>query len=106
MSENDPLLQFLSRDASSPAPRAAEGYKITVVVGGARFTGHVLHPDSFLEDLLPSEELRSRYRASRHAEQEADDYLHLIVSASSAWPTNTNRHVRFRMDGIDAWWAE
>lgn len=105
MSDKDPLLQFMSADASSEQPLSKTGYKISVVVGGNRFTGHVVHPDAFLEDSL-TKELEERYREGRDASRDASEYLHLIASDGPDWSATTNRHVRFRMDGIAAWWAE
>ena len=105
MAHNDPLLQFISADASSEHPLTATGYKISVVVGGARFTGHVVHPDTFLQD-LESDEGEEQYRERQDASKDASEYLHLIASDGPDWPPNTNRHVRFRMDSIDAWWVE
>ncbi|MFI1726480.1 hypothetical protein [Streptomyces sp. NPDC020489] len=101
MSENDPLLQFLSEEASDGSPQAR---KISVVVGGVRFVGYAQHPDVFLEEHLSEE--HSQYRELRDAQAEAREYLHLIVSEGPGIPKRTNCHVRFRMDGVDAWWVE
>ncbi|MET8028962.1 hypothetical protein [Streptomyces avermitilis] len=103
MSEKDPLLQFLSGEASDDE-RTAEAHKISIVTGGARFVGYVQAPDVFLGEHLPEE--RSRYWERRDAQAEAREYLHLIVSEGHGIPERTNCHVRFRMDGIDAWWME
>ncbi|MCD9904574.1 hypothetical protein LUR56_39870 [Streptomyces sp. MT29] len=98
MSEKDPLLQLLAEeDTRRP-------YKLSIVVGGARFVGGVQHPDVFLNEHLPEE--RARYRERRDAEAEAREYLHLIVNEGPGIPKGTNCHVRFRMDGVDAWWVE
>ncbi|MDQ1022501.1 hypothetical protein QF035_000083 [Streptomyces umbrinus] len=106
MSYSDPLLKFISQDASSDSPQVQESYKISVVVGGLRFTGHVVHPQPFLDEALPARELDESYRVERGGLNEAGEFLHLLVSGGTDWPPNTNRHVRFRMNGIDAWWAE
>jgi hypothetical protein len=103
MSNNDPLLQFLSEDASSDQP-ATSGYKISVVIGGVLFRGYVQHPGSFLEELLP-DELASAYRA-RGVPRDASNYLHLLAEEGPGISNREKRHVRFPMDGIDAWWAE
>lgn len=102
MSEKDPLLQFLSEEASGDEPGPA--HRLCILVGGTRFIGYLQHPDVFLEEHLPAES--SRYRERRSAEVEAREYLHLIVSEGPGIPASTNCHVRFRMDGIDAWWVE
>ncbi|MGP3951445.1 hypothetical protein [Streptomyces sp. 7N604] len=104
MSNNDPLLQFLAQDASSTKPSTA-GYKIAVVVGGVEFRGHVVHPDAFLEEMLRTEELTSAYGAGA-AHRDASEYLHLLADKGPDINDRQKRHVRFRMDGIDAWWAE
>lgn len=102
MSKNDP-----SSSSSRWTHRAStDGIQDLGRGGGVRFTGHVVHPDAFLEESLPTRDLQDRYREGQRPLTEAEGYLHLIASEGPDWAGRTNRHVRFRMDGIDAWWAE
>lgn len=105
MTNNDPLIQFLSEEASIGRPAGISGYKISVVVGGVRFRGYVQHPDAFLRDLLP-ETLASAYRSRGVAARDVSSYLHLLAEEGPGIRDTERRHVRFPVDGIDAWWAE
>lgn len=91
----DPLLRRISRDASSERPHA-DRYDISLVVGGKVFHGYVLSSNVFVEEVLP-EELAADYGPLQEG-----DYLHLCVEIGTA---GEGHNVRFRMDGIDAWWA-
>lgn len=104
MSNNDPLIQFLSEEASSDRPAETTGFKISVVVGGVLFRGYVQHPDAFLEELLP-EALASAYRARGVAARDVSTYLHLLAEEGPGISDREKRHVRFPTDCIDAWWA-
>jgi hypothetical protein len=105
MNNIDPLLLFISQHASDPDERST-AYKISVVVGGEKFTGFVSHPDPFVESVLPTDDLVARYREMSDVEKDISVCLHLHVEEGPGITFQDQREVRFRLDGIDAWWAE
>ncbi|MFF8174672.1 hypothetical protein [Streptomyces chartreusis] len=74
-------------------------YQLGVVVGGVRFKGRVVPADRFAESLPPPGELTSTTPGFGH-------FLHLRAMEGPGISSGTPRVVRFRLDSIDAWWAE
>ncbi|MER7578043.1 hypothetical protein [Streptomyces sp. NPDC126514] len=105
MSDVDPLLRFISQHASDP-DEESPAYKISVVVGGQQFAGLVVPPGPFLDSVLPTEELVSLYSKTASPDLGASAYLHLHVEKGPGVTGRQQRVVRFRMDSINAWWAE
>ncbi|MGW2707001.1 hypothetical protein [Streptomyces sp. NPDC001340] len=96
MKDADTLLQLIARDSAGERPHANR-YDIELMVGGEWYLGHVISPRAFAEDALP--ELVAREYGS-YQDGDSDHFLHMHVRQGPG----KGHKVRFRLDGIDAWW--
>ncbi|MGW7511249.1 hypothetical protein ACWGJ0_26565 [Streptomyces massasporeus] len=106
MDINDPLLEFMSKDAARTEPRM-EHRRIRVLVGGFQFEGVVVSPQPFLTEALQTqalEEYEDR-RSESGAGGEADKFLHLLVDDGPGITPMDKHYVRFRINNIAAWWT-
>jgi len=102
MRRPDPLLEAISKDASSETP-GSDPYRVSVLVGGALLTGYVFSPDTFVDDALPAN-VATAYRQQR-LEDDAEEYLHLHTDETGQGVAQASMmDVRIPLDRIDAWW--
>ncbi|MEV0982324.1 hypothetical protein [Streptomyces sp. NPDC049915] len=95
----DTVLHEIQQDVTYGDPPGGP-YQLCVVVGGVRFKGRVVPPNRFAQSLPPLGELTESHRAG------SGYFLHLRAMEGAGITSGAPRVVRFRLDNIDAWWAE
>ncbi|MGV9816360.1 hypothetical protein ACWDTQ_31155 [Streptomyces cellulosae] len=101
----DFLLKDVSQDASRNKPRGGP-YRIRVSAGGHAFTGQVVGPARFREDLPGEERLRFGFAMDAdEVSEEAGCHLHLLAEHGPGITPQGKPVVRFWLTSINAWWV-